>query len=192
MAGDQVLHSGRSAPIVNNLGLSIRELLEVDGAHVRRRPWSASTNGNFVLVKLHPGNEFLEIPRGNGGFRNKKCRVRCDHCHRLEVFQQVVLQRIDRAVDDVRAIVSDAQRIAIRRGAYDSADSDASAGAGRVFHHDGLAERPAHPLGHDAAYDIRRSACREWHNQGDGVCWIALRRCCESAPQKSSESKNNT
>ena len=43
----------------------------------------------------------------------------------LEVLQQVVRERVDGAVHDVRAPVPDAERVAVRRGAGDAPDPDA-------------------------------------------------------------------
>ena len=75
----------------------------------------------------------------------------------------------------MRAPMADADRVAVGRRARDPADADGAAGAGRVLDDDGLAERAAHALGHDAGDGVGRTAGRERHDHGDRPRRIGLR-----------------
>src|SRR5262249_56008760 len=74
----------------------------------------------------------------------------------LEIVDQVVLQRVDGAVDHLSGPGSIEKRVAVGRRADDPADADRSRGAGHVLDDDGLAER--HALGDDARNRIHLSA----------------------------------
>ena len=97
--------------------------------------------------------------------------------HRLEIGQQVVGQvAVGCAGDDVRAVLAEADGVAVGRRAHRAADADGAARAGDVLDDDGLAERDPHPLGEDAADHVGRSAGRERHDHGDGLGRIGLRK----------------
>jgi hypothetical protein len=49
----------------------------------------------------------------------------------------------------MRTPIANANRVGIWRRADHADDTNHAAGTGRVFDYDGLAERCAHPLGHD-------------------------------------------
>ena len=81
--------------------------------------------------------------------------------------EEIVRQRVDRAVDHMRAPVADAERVAVRCRFRDTADADRAGGAGDVFDDDVLPERAAHMLGHHAAHHVGRAAGGERHHHGD-------------------------
>ena len=96
--------------------------------------------------------------------------------HRLEIGQQVVRQVVvGRAGDDMRAVLAEADGVAVGRGAHGPADADGASRAGDVLDDDGLAERHPHPLGEDASDHVGRSAGRERHDDGDRLRRIGLR-----------------
>ena len=75
-------------------------------------------------VRLQPGDQLLQVVRRHGFLRDDKLRVGGDHRHRLKVVQHVVLERIDRRIDDMCAPMADADRVAVGRRARDPADAD--------------------------------------------------------------------
>ena len=95
--------------------------------------------------------------------------------HRLEILYEIIRQGVNRAVDHVRAGISQNQRVAIRCRARDPPDGNAARRAGDVFDDHGLAERNPHRLADDAREHVRRSGRRERHDHGHGSRRISLR-----------------
>jgi hypothetical protein len=69
---------------------------------------------------------------------------------RLEVPGEVVLQRIDRAVDDMGAEIAEHDGVAVRCRAHHASGCDAAGGAGDVLDDDRLPKRLPHSFGEDA------------------------------------------
>jgi|SRR5712671_2483990 len=68
----------------------------------------------------------------------------------FEIIQQVVWQRIESAVQHMRAQETEVNRIAIGPRVSEAADTDAPASSADVFNDDGLSKRLSHPLGKDS------------------------------------------
>ena len=94
---------------------------------------------------------------------------------RLEIAAQIIGQRIDRAVDHVRAVVAVAQRIAVGRRLHRALDAGHARLAGDVLDHHRLAERLAHALGERAREAVRRTAGEIRHDHRDRARRIGLR-----------------
>ncbi|MNN12870.1 hypothetical protein D3C81_1258790 [compost metagenome] len=91
---------------------------------------------------------------------------------RREVLARIVVDLlVERLVDGHRAAAHD-QCVAIGRGLRGDFHADIAAGAGAVFHHDGLAELLAEPLGQGAREDVGGLSGREGHDQLDGTVRI--------------------
>ena len=130
-------------------------------------------------VRPHPGNQALKIVGREILLASEEERRIGQECQRLEVIQQVVRQPlIGRAGDDVRAVLADADRVAVGCRARDAADRDGAAGARGVLDDDGLPERRSHPLRQDARNGIGRSSGRIGHDDGDRLGWIG--RLCRT------------
>ena len=71
-------------------------------------------------------------------------RVAGQQRDRLEVAEQIIRQLVDRAVDDMRAPVAEAERVAVGAAPRDAADADGAGGAGDILDDDVLSERTAH------------------------------------------------
>ena len=95
---------------------------------------------------------------------------------RLEIVQHVVLQRVHRPVEDMRAGDADAQRVAVGRSACDPADADAAARAADVLDHERLAERCSHALHQESRQRVNRPTRGKRHDQRDRTRWVGLRR----------------
>jgi hypothetical protein len=109
-------------------------------------------------------------------FAEKQLRIAGNHRDRFEVLQQIIRQRIDCAVEDVCSDVPDANRIAIRRGASDTADADTSRCTRHVLNDDALSKLNRHALSQNAGQRIGRPTGGKRHNHRDRVCRIALGR----------------
>ena len=94
---------------------------------------------------------------------------------RLEIVQHVVLQRVHRPVEDMRAGDADDQRVAVGRSARDPADADAAARAADVLDHERLAERCSHALHQEPRQRVHRPARGKRHDQRDRTRRIGLR-----------------
>ena len=115
-----------------------------------------------------------EIVDGQRQPADHQIRVAGNQRDRLEILEHVVGERIDRAVDDVRAPVAEAQRVAVRRCTRDAAMGDAAGGAAVVLDDDGGAERHAHALGDDAPDGVGRAAGGGTDHNGDRPRRIGL------------------
>src|SRR6185312_16671422 len=101
------------------------------------------------------------------GFRDDPDRRVGNERDRREIIDHVVGQLHHRGVEHVGLYVTDAQRIAVRRGAGDAADADAAAGAADVLGNDGLVQHRAHAVGQNARDGVGRAAGRIGHHDGD-------------------------
>src|SRR5260370_40966095 len=88
-------------------------------------------------------------------FPNEHQRIGCQGSDWLEIHHHVVLRAVNSPAEDVRVHLADAERIAVRGGARDSANPKASARAGHVLDNDWLSERRTHSLGQNARNRIR-------------------------------------
>ena len=74
-----------------------------------------------------------------------------------------------------RAGIGEQDGVAVGRALGDRAGCERAAGAGAIVHHDLLAERLAHLLGHHARQRIVAAAGRERNDQRDRPVGIGLR-----------------
>ena len=77
-----------------------------------------------------------QILRRHGFLGDDEERLGGDQRHRLEVVQQVVGEREDRGVQDVRGPAAENERVAVGRRAGDPADAEIAGGAANVFDDD--------------------------------------------------------
>ena len=117
----------------------------------------------------------FEVLRRQRVARHDQHRAVRQHRDRLEVLQRVVVERIDRGIDDVVVHAADAERVAVRIGAHDAARADRARCAADVLDDDGLAEDLLRARHHDAADRVGRSARRCRHDRRDGPRRIGLR-----------------
>ena len=150
----------------------VLEIGRSDAMRHRRHP-----HRYLARVGLDPRDQLVQVLRGDRGIADDQLRIGSDQRHRLEVLEEIVRERIGRAVEHMGAPLADAQRIAVGRRAGDPADADAAVRPGDVLDDDGLPERHPHALGDDARDGIGRAAGGERDHQGDGTGRIGLRAC---------------
>ncbi len=151
----------------------------------RARPNEALRH--LLLVRLQPRDQLGQRLGRQSAAREHQQRARDQQRDRLEIGHHVIGQRIDRAVEDLRADVADADGVAVRRRARDAADAERAARAADVLDHEGLPERAAHVLGDDARDLIHRTAGRIRHDHGDRPRRIRLRRRTRDAQDDGAE-----
>ena len=103
-------------------------------------------------------------------------RLAADLDDRLEILQQIELQRVEAAGQHVRGRGADAQRVAVGGRAHGAADAEAAGGASDILDHHGLAENRPHLLGQKARQRVGGPAGRERHDHGDRTRRIVLGR----------------
>src|SRR5262249_38901645 len=113
-------------------------------------PWPTRPRGpcrRLVRIGLQPSDELAQIVRGHSMLRGDQPGRDARQRYGLEIFDDVVWEIVDGAVDDLRGPGSVKKRIAIGRGARDPAHAERSRGAGHVLNYHGLAEARSHTLG---------------------------------------------
>jgi hypothetical protein len=110
------------------------------------------------------------------GPRHHHVGIAGEHRDRLEVLLDVVIELVDRAVEDMRAEKAELKRVSVGRRPDDAAGADGAGRAGDVLDDDRLAERRPHRLGEDTGHGVERAAGRERHHDGDRTRRIGLRR----------------
>ena len=142
---------------------------------MRARAHAGGAARNLVGVGFQVGDQFLEVlGRDLVGGHDQK-RVGRQQGDRREVVLQVVVQvLVDGAVHHIGAEVTDADRVAVRRGAGELAHRDGSRRAGNVVDDELLPEFAAHAFAHDAGHDVGRAAGREGHDEADRLVGIGL------------------
>ena len=176
LSGNQVPDRLHRAAIGHELEARPGAVLEQDAADMRRAADAGISHRRLAGIGLEPGNQALEVVRRHGVVGKDQERLGRDHADRFEVGDEIVFERIDRAIDDVRRPVTDAERIAVARRLRDAADADAAACAGHILHHHRLAERAAHVLGEHSRTGVARAAGGKRHDHGDRPRGERLRR----------------
>ena len=146
---------------------------EQDAGHLRRRV--LVDERDLAGVRLHPGDEVLEVVRRQPFLGDHQLRIDGQETDRVEILLQVVVQFVDDAAD-MSVPLPDVDGVAVRLRACDTPDCNAAAGAADVLDHHRLAEMRAHAVGHDARNRVGRSAGRERHDQRDLARWKGLLR----------------
>jgi hypothetical protein len=149
---------------------------------VRAGADTRSADGGLLLIGLEPDDQFLEVLGGDCVLADDQHRVRSEQTDGLQVLDEIVRQRIDRTVDDVRADVAHADGVAVGRRARRAGHADRTRGSRDVLDHDGLAaERLTHALADGSRERVARPARRERHDDGDRLGRKRLRRCGSDA-----------
>ena len=93
-----------------------------------------------------------------------------------KLFSRIPLQGlVERRIGDVRAGITEEQRIAVGHGARHVGGRDVAVGAGAVLHHELLAERPRQTFANKPRGEIAAAAGGARHHDGHRAVRIALR-----------------
>ena len=123
---------------------------------------------HLVLVRLHVGDQLLQIVHRQALARDQEARRFRDHPDRLEVLGRVVgLLLVERLAVGVGAGVADQERVAVGRRLGDAAAADGAGRGADVLHHDGLAEDLAEHQRLQPRAGVDAAARRERHDQRD-------------------------
>ena len=171
----QRLDRGLHALVRHELEARAGDVLEVDRVDVGAAGRPDIADADLAGIGLHPGDQLLQVRGREILARGDHQRVARQQRDRLEIAAQIIGQRIDRAVDDVRAVVAVAQRIAVGRRLHRAFDAGHARLAGDILDHDRLAERLAHALGERAREAVRRTAGEIGHDHRDRPRRIGLR-----------------
>ena len=175
LSRDQVLDDRGGAAIGHELVLDADLVLEVRGPDLAGTAEADRTEGGALRMLFHPGDQLFQTVRREIVSRHEQHRRRRQQRHRRQVLQQIERKIVDRAGEDVRVQMPDADGVAVRRRARDARHADAAARAGHVLDDDRLAERHLHALGQNAPDGVRRPARAGRRDQRDGTGRIGLR-----------------
>jgi len=88
-------------------------------------------------------------------------------CNGRKVPLQIERKVVDRAIENMRARIAQAQRVAIRGRAHGTGGGDPPCATGRILDDDRLAKSRPHGLGHDASDRVGGAAGRKRYDHGD-------------------------
>ena len=110
-------------------------------------------------VRLHIGDEFLEVLGREILARYHRDRRIGDKPDRLEILDRIVADvRRQHRGGDMRAHAGGEQRIAVGRRRGDARGAERAASAADILDDDRLIELAAHAVGDDARHNVARSA----------------------------------
>ena len=95
--------------------------------------------------------------------------------HRIKIIQEIVLEHLDLAVGDVRAVLAYAQCVTVGCCPGNSADADGASCTAKILNGHGLTKRRSHVVGQGACNHVRWTAGSERHNYRNRPRWIFLR-----------------
>jgi len=148
---------------------------------------------NTGVVGLQPRHQLLQIARRDLVLADNQVRAVHQQRDRLEILHHVVLQRIDRGIDDELISGSDTEGITIGRCARDASERDAAARAADVFDHDRLSERDAHGFGQRARNRIEQATRGIGYDDRDRTGRIGLRtRAADRSHHRSERDPDRT
>jgi hypothetical protein len=164
---EQVLHSRRAAAIRNELDLRASDLLEKNAGNMCGTARPDRRHRGLALAFFQPGNQFMQILGGYIALRDDQLRVGRDQRDWLEVGHDVEWQRINRAIEDVRAREANSNGVAIRCRTREAANTNIASAARHILDNDGLAQSRAHVLRECARNHVGRTAGRNRNDERD-------------------------
>ena len=154
---------------------------------MRRAAGADRSERDWIVIRLHPGHQLGRGLRRQSVFADDPQRRARQQRDRLQVVQDVVIERIERRRADMAGPVADADGIAIRSRVNDASGRDGAAGAADGFDDDRLAERAPHRIGEDPPQRIGRAAGRKADQHGDGVRRIIVGQRDDRTDRKRNE-----
>jgi hypothetical protein len=177
LPGDQILQDRGTATIGHEAEAGAGFFLQKNAADVVRAADAANTLGYLVRIGLQPSDEPLEVVGRHGVLGQEQIRSSSKQGHGLEICQQIIVERIDRAARDMRRVLAQAERVTVGRCAGDATNRNGAACACHVLDDDRLTEKRLHPLGEIARDYVGRTSRGIRHNDGNRPRRIGLRPC---------------
>ena len=110
LTGHQILQCRAGAAIRDELEAGAGDVLKIDARDMGRGPCTRRSGRDLALVRFDPADELVEVLRRDAVLADHDHRVAGQQHDRLEIAQQIVGQRVNRAVDHMRAPVAGAAR----------------------------------------------------------------------------------
>ena len=159
-----------------SVGLGLHDRVEQEAGGEEDRADAGMRLVELALIRLHIGDEFLEVVGRKLLLGGDDQRKRGHHADRLEIDIGLVGEiRIERDRGGMRAHLAHQDGVAVGIGAHRAGRADGAAGAGDVLDDDLLAQRVRHVIADDAGGDVGRASGRERHDQRDRARGIVLR-----------------
>jgi hypothetical protein len=107
LAGDEILHRGPSATVGHELEFRTGDVLEVDAADVGAAAVAGGSLRRGRGVRLEPADQIFQVLCRHGLPGDDELRIGGNQRDRLEIIEHMVRQLIDRAIDHMRAPMTD-------------------------------------------------------------------------------------
>jgi hypothetical protein len=177
VAADQIVHRRSGAAIGDQGRVQVEQRVEQQASHMRGGADATVGLLHVRAVRLHVGNECLEIVDRQVLFRRDGRRRIGGKADRLEIRARVVTQvRVKHRRRHVRAHADRHDGVAVRIGRRGARGAERAAGAADVLDDDALVEMPAHAIGGDARHGVARPTGRERHDHHDRPRRVTIRR----------------
>ena len=133
--------AGAGAAIGHVLKLRADLLRKGHAAQLRGAAGADGAECGRLGLRLQPSDQFARRLRRHGVFAEDPQWRGGQQRDRLQIFQDVVIELVDRRRADMARPIADADRVAVRRGVDDAPGRDRAARAADGFDDDRLAER---------------------------------------------------
>ena len=159
---------------------------------MRRAAGADGAERGRVRPRLQPGDQFGRGLRRQIVLADDPQRRGGQQRDRLQILEDVVVERVDRRRADMARPIADADHIAVWAGVDDSSARNRAAGAADGFDDHALAERRLHRIGQDARQRVGRAAGRKADQHGDRAGRIGLRQRCRGKCQQHDQPADQT
>ena len=124
-------------------------------------------DAGFAGIGLEPGDQLLEVMHRQAVLDADQQRLVGKLGDRRQIVEQIEIQFVEAADQNIRGQGADAQRVAVGRRVRDLADADGAGRAGEIFDNDRLSERLAHRIGDHPRQNVGGAAGGERHDDRD-------------------------
>ncbi len=122
-------------------------VLECNAGKISRRASARNADAGLAGIGFEPSNQLLQIVHRQAVLDADEQRLVGQFGDRRQIVQQIEIEFVKTADQNMRRQGADAQRVTVGRGADHAGDADTSCGARHILNDHGLAERLAHRIG---------------------------------------------
>src|SRR5712671_4187308 len=167
MPGYEVLRGWRAAPIWDELKSCTGVGLQIKPTKMGCAADTHRGSRSLLRAAFQPCDQVAEILRCQVvSTDDPKWCVRNER-DGLEASQQVVLQWVDRSGANVTCPLAEAECVAVRLRARDTAGPDAASRTSDVFDDNWLSQRTLEMIGKNSRQNVGWASSREWHDHRD-------------------------